>query len=103
MRQGLPSAGPGGRSVRGVCGILIAVVSVMSLPAVAHGQTVQASSIIGQVTDESGAVLPGVTVTATSPSLIVQNVTFITDQRGEYHLTPLPIGVYEVSYTLSGF
>lgn len=52
------------------------------------GQTT-AASIIGQVTDESGAVLPGVTVTATSPAWQVGSVTSITDAQGEYRLAPL--------------
>ncbi len=63
----------------------------------------QASSIIGQVRDTSGAVLPGVTVTATSPALQVPEVTTVTDASGEYRLTPLPIGTFTVVYTLSGF
>src|SRR5215510_2266347 len=63
----------------------------------------QDASIIGQVTDESGAVLPGVTVSASSPALQVQTVTSVTNERGEYRLSPLPIGTYEVVYTLSGF
>src|SRR5262249_62171967 len=63
----------------------------------------QDASIIGQVTDESGAVLPGVTVTASSPALQVQTITSVTNERGEYRLSPLPIGTYEVVYTLSGF
>jgi hypothetical protein len=63
----------------------------------------QDAGIIGQVTDESGAVLPGVTVTATSPALQVSSVTGVTDERGEYRLTPLPIGIYAIEYALSGF
>jgi len=66
------------------------------------GQGSQAS-IIGQVRDESGAVMPGVSVTASSPALQVGTVTAVTDERGEYRLTPLPIGTYAVSYELSGF
>ena len=62
-----------------------------------------AATITGQVTDESGAVLPGVTVTATSPALQVPQITSVTDARGEYRLTPLPIGTYAVTYELSGF
>jgi hypothetical protein len=62
-----------------------------------------AAGIIGQVTDESGAVLPGVTVTATSPALQVPSVIAVTDANGEYRLSPLPIGIYTVEYTLSGF
>jgi outer membrane receptor protein involved in Fe transport len=61
------------------------------------------ASIIGQVTDQSKAVLPGVTVTATSPALQVPSVTAVTDGNGEYRMTPLPIGVYTVEFGLSGF
>lgn len=61
------------------------------------------ASIIGQARDESGAVLPGVTVTATSPALQVGSVTTVSDERGEYRLTPLPIGLYQITYELSGF
>jgi carboxypeptidase family protein len=61
------------------------------------------ASIIGQVTDESGAVLPGVTVAASSPALQVGEMSVVTNERGEYRITPLPIGTYAVAYTLSGF
>src|ERR1700674_900181 len=57
----------------------------------------------GPVTDESGAVLPGVTVTVTSPALQVPSVAGVTDPRGEYRITPLPIGTYTVEFTLQGF
>jgi len=63
----------------------------------------QNAGIIGQIKDESGAVLPGVSVTATSPALQVPSVTAVSDATGEYRLTPLPIGTYTVEYTLSGF
>ena len=67
------------------------------------GQLRTDGSIIGQVTDESAAVLPGVIVTTTSPALQVESVTAVTDGNGEYRLTPLPIGLYTVEYSLSGF
>jgi len=65
------------------------------------GQETQ--SIIGQVKDESGGILPGVTVTAKSPALQVGEMTSVSDERGEYRLSPLPIGTYSVEYALSGF
>ena len=61
------------------------------------------AGIIGVVTDESGAVLPGVTVTVTSPALQVPSMTSVTDAKGEFRITPLPIGTYMVEYSLSGF
>ena len=60
------------------------------------------AGIVGQVRDESGAVLPGVTVTL-SPALQVKEVTDVTNAQGEYRITPLPIGIYTVSYSLDGF
>jgi hypothetical protein len=67
------------------------------------GQAAAVGSIIGQVKDEGGGVLPGVTVTATSPALQVPSIAAVTDAQGEYRLTPLAIGVYTVEYELSGF
>lgn len=71
-------------------------------PSLAAGQGADAS-IVGQVTDQSGAVMPGVTVTATSPALQVPSITTISDSKGEYRLAGLPIGNYGVRYELSGF
>jgi hypothetical protein len=65
------------------------------------GQLRTDGTIVGQVTDESASVLPGVTVTATSPALQVESVTAVTDGNGEYRLTPLPIGLYTLEYSLS--
>jgi len=69
----------------------------------ALGQAQTAGSIVGRVTDESGAILPGVAVTATSPALQLPQVVAVSDTQGDYRLTPLPIGTYEVVYTLQGF
>jgi hypothetical protein len=75
------------------------IVALLAAPAAAQ----QEASIIGVVTDSGGAVLPGVSVTARSPALQVPEVTGVTDGRGEYRLTPLPIGIYSVTYELQGF
>jgi hypothetical protein len=79
---------------------LIGVVALAGSPAAAQAPV---ASIIGQVTDQSGGALPGVTVTATSPALQVPQVQAITNDLGEYRLAPLPIGVYELSFEVSGF
>ena len=72
-------------------------------PQVAFGQAATEASIVGVVTDESGAILPGVTVTVSSPALQVREVVEVSDSRGEYRIAALPIGTYRVSYALSGF
>jgi hypothetical protein len=60
-------------------------------------------SIIGQVKDESGAVIPGVTIVVKSLALQVPEMVAVTDSNGEYRLTQLPIGTYHVRYELTGF
>jgi hypothetical protein len=91
-------------SIRHRCVCLVGLI-VLSLPAFAGRAIAQGAtaSIIGQLTDESGSVLPGVTVTATSPAMQVLQMMSVTDDRGEYRLTPLPIGTYAVDYSLAGF
>ena len=86
-------------------GAVIGSLVVLSIftAAGSAGAGQDAAGIVGQVKDESGAVLPGVTVSAKSPSLQVPEVSAITDGNGEYRLTPLPIGTFEVMYHLAGF
>ena len=71
-------------------------------PGIAIAQTATAT-ILGQVTDDGGGALPGVTVTLNSPALQVASMSTVTDERGEYRITPVPIGTYSVEYTLPGF
>ena len=59
-------------------------------------------SINGKVTDSSGGVLPGVTVTASSPSM--QGIrTDVTNEAGEYRFPAVPPGTYKLVYELGGF
>ena len=69
------------------------------LPIAAHAQ----ASITGVVRDASGAVLPGVTVEASSPVLIERSREVVTDGSGQYRIVDLRPGTYTVKYTLTGF
>lgn len=84
-----------------LCVVAAIVFGVLLGAEIASAQT--AAAMLGQVKDESGAVLPGVTVTVSSPALQVREVEGVTNAQGEYRITPLPIGIYTVTYTLSGF
>jgi hypothetical protein len=59
-------------------------------------------SLVGRAADESGGVLPGVTVEARSPSLQGARAV-VTDGSGRYRITLLPPGQYAVVFTLAGF
>lgn len=79
---------------------IVAVVCALTFATAATAQTT--GSINGEVVDNTGAVLPGVTVSATSPSLMgVQ--TAVSNESGNYRFPALPIGTYTLSYELSGF
>jgi Carboxypeptidase regulatory-like domain len=70
----------------------------------ARAQAGALGNITGKAADETGGVLPGVTVTATSPALQVPNVTAVTDAEGNYRLRDLPApGMYRVVFELTGF
>lgn len=69
----------------------------------ARAQTSVAGTVHGVVTDEQGGALPGVTVTATSPSVPGAPRTAVTDADGTYRLVNLPPAVFDVSAELSGF
>jgi hypothetical protein len=63
---------------------------------------VYTGSIWGKVTDPTGGVLPGVTVTLASDRLI-QPETTLTSENGTYRFAELPIGTYELTFELAGF
>jgi hypothetical protein len=75
----------------------------MLLAARTWGQTATSGAIAGTVKDATGAVLPGVSVTAASPALIEKERTVITDEGGSYKILELRPGTYTVTFTLAGF
>jgi outer membrane lipoprotein-sorting protein len=82
---------------------LVAVVGLATAPAFAQGGGASSTgSISGEVKDAQGGVLPGVTVTATSPAQIGQ-LTAVTNEAGAYRFPAVPPGEYRLSYELPGF
>ena len=75
-------------------------ITLLLLPASAWAQNV---GLTGRVTDETGGVLPGVTVEARSPALIEQVRTAVTDGEGLFTITDLRPGEYAVTFSLPGF
>lgn len=60
-------------------------------------------TIAGTARDATGAVLPGVTVEASSPALIEKVRSVVTDDQGNYKILELRPGTYTVTFTLPGF
>src|SRR5256885_1081412 len=81
--------------------IVLSLVALLAASAIASAQQ-QTGEIFGKATDQSGAVLPGVTVTLTGPVLL-QPLTAVTSETGTYQFPRLDIGVYTVRFDLAGF
>jgi outer membrane receptor protein involved in Fe transport len=83
---------------------LVALLSVLGLVATAGPALAQrvTGQIVGTVTDASGAVLPGVTVTLKGAT-VVGSQTSITNEKGFYRFVSLTPGAYNVSFGLPGF
>src|SRR5262245_45219481 len=76
---------------------VIALLAVVPIAAYAQ------ASIVGSVRDISGAVIPGVTVEASSPALIEKTRSVVTSGTGQYAIVDLRPGTYTVTFTLPGF
>jgi hypothetical protein len=85
-----------GKSIS-LSGLVLALV--LLLPQLSAAQ----SGFAGVVRDTSGAVLPGVTVEASSPVLIEKVRTVVTSDDGTYTIVDLRPGVYTVTFSLTGF
>src|SRR6476659_2137486 len=81
--------------------IVLALVALIATSALASAQS-QVGAIFGKATDQSGAVLPGVTVTLTAPTLLQPQVA-VTSESGTYQFPRLSIGTYAVKFELTGF
>ena len=79
--------------------LALAVIAMVFLPGAALAQ----SAIGGRVTDNTGGVLPGVTVEATSPVLIEGAKAVVSDGQGRYSIIDLRPGTYRVTFMLAGF
>ena len=83
--------------------VAIAMIGVLIIAAPAWAQSGSLGTIHGTVSDESGAALPGVVVTLTSPALQVASQTATTAADGTYRFGDLPVGTYKISFELAGF
>ena len=80
---------------------MLAALAALSIAAPAGAQSAT-GSIEGSIVDQTGAVMPGVTVTAVQSTTGLTRTT-VSDENGLFRLLLLPVGVYDVTADLSGF
>ena len=88
----------GGRLLLGILALL-ALVMLCAAPLYAQFDT---GAVLGTVTDSSGASVNGAAVTLTNEGTSA-TATFTTQADGAYKFTPVRVGTYKVSVTLTGF
>lgn len=76
------------------------VLAGLAVPATAQ---IQSGSILVRATDQQGAIVPGVSVTISSPVLVAGSMTGVTDSGGIYRFPSLVPGTYSVRLELTGF
>jgi hypothetical protein len=89
------------------CQPVLVVLLLAALAGVPRSSTAQTTTTLGAiegtVTDDTRGVLPGVTLTLTSPALQVPQMTAVSDTQGRYRFNDLRIGIYRVQAELQGF
>src|SRR5918996_420418 len=82
---------------------VLAMLGVVAVVATAYGQGTDTGSLRGRITDNTGAALPGVTVTAASGAVMGGSLVAVTSDEGVYRFPALPPGLYTVRMELTGF
>src|SRR3954469_11306028 len=83
--------------------VIALVCAIVGTPTPLLAQAVQTSPLTGPVKDTTGAVLPGVTVSVSSPQQVGGVQTSVTDSQGIYRFPALHPGVYQMDTALAGF
>src|SRR5436305_3990381 len=87
----------------GLMRVFARTIFMLLVVVLAPSLTLAQAAINGVVKDSSGALLPGVTVEASSPALIEKIRSAVTDGSGQYHIENLRPGTYAITFTLPGF
>ena len=81
---------------------VFSIVLLLLVSVALQAQQANNAIFVGVISDSTGALLPGVTVTATHVATNTA-VDILTDERGQYRTPPLRIGEYELTVQLDGF
>ena len=84
-------------------GVAVCVAMAACMSSTALAQTAQTSTLVGTVSDATGGVLPGATLTVSSPHLIGGSQTVTSDRQGAFRVAQLTPGVYEIAAARGGF
>ena len=91
----------GSRLIRRIIPLALVALVWAGLPALAHAQATR-GTILGTITDQTGAALPGATVTATETRTNISHNT-VTNETGNFTFPNIPDGIYNIKAEIQGF
>jgi len=89
------------RGVRIASGLIACLMAMVSLAGLSYAQ-LSSGSILGTITDGTGAVIPGVTIKISNPDIGLSREV-LSNESGNYRVDQLPIGAYNIEVELTGF
>jgi hypothetical protein len=89
-------------ALMGFLSVTLSILLAAAAPASAQTVTSTTGAVNGVVTDSTKAVVPGVTVNLSGPSLIT-SWTGLSGQAGDYRFSAVPPGDYTLTFELAGF
>ncbi|MCX6578295.1 MAG: carboxypeptidase regulatory-like domain-containing protein, partial [Candidatus Aminicenantes bacterium] len=81
---------------------ILLMTAILFFAGLAFAQTTQTGNVVGRVLSPEGEGLPGVSVTITSPAMIIPSLSTVTGERGGFRFMALAPGDYQVTFELSG-
>jgi hypothetical protein len=81
---------------------VFAVLCALHLCACLAFAQFDSATVLGYISDQSGAAMPGVTITLTNPATGISS-TAVTDDRGQYQFLNVRVGTYSLKAELEGF
>ena len=91
----------GSRLIRRIIPMALVALVWAGLPALSHAQATR-GTILGTITDQTGAAMPGATVTATETRTNVSHNT-VTNETGNFTFPNIPDGIYNIKAEIQGF
>ena len=82
--------------------LLVSLMMILLTLGMLNAQTSQTGTIGGSVVAEDGSVIPGVTVDLRSPAIVLEKMTAVTNEEGQFRFRNLAPGTYEITFTLEG-
>lgn len=82
--------------------LLVSVMMILLAAGMLNAQLGQSGTVVGNVVAEDGSAIPGVTIELRSPAIVLEKMTTVSNEEGQFRFRNLPPGTYEITFSLEG-